>query len=289
VPLAAHRGVWAPARAAVLSARGPGTSTPILPAVIECSPVACCARRSAQANTITPRLTSAARFEIASAPLGIPGRHSSVPALRNLKSFARIHEITRPYKLQILIAKRASEMALLGYARVSTQDQNLAGQLDALKAAGATTIYREKISGVRADRPQLAKLMASLKIGDVVMVTKLDRLGRSTRELLDLIERISKAGAAFRSLGDPLFDTTGAQGRLLVTMLAAIAEFERELIRERTGEGRKRAMAAGVKFGRKRKLSDYQRAEAIKRREAGETLAAIAESYAVATSMISRL
>jgi DNA invertase Pin-like site-specific DNA recombinase len=180
-------------------------------------------------------------------------------------------------------------MALLGYARVSTQDQNLAGQLDALKAAGATTIYREKISGVRADRPQLAKLMASLKIGDVVMVTKLDRLGRSTRELLDLIERISKAGAAFRSLGDPLFDTTGAQGRLLVTMLAAIAEFERELIRERTGEGRKRAMAAGVKFGRKRKLSDYQRAEAIKRREAGETLAAIAESYAVATSMISRL
>jgi DNA invertase Pin-like site-specific DNA recombinase len=180
-------------------------------------------------------------------------------------------------------------MALLGYARVSTQDQNLAGQLDVLKAAGATTIYREKISGVRADRPQLAKLMASLKIGDVVMVTKLDRLGRSTRELLDLIERISKAGAAFRSLGDPLFDTTGAQGRLLVTMLAAIAEFERELIRERTGEGRKRAMAAGVKFGRKRKLSDYQRAEAIKRREAGETLTAIAKSYAVATSMISRL
>lgn len=180
-------------------------------------------------------------------------------------------------------------MAVIGYARVSTQDQNLTGQLEALKAAGAATIYREKISGVRADRPQLAKLMRTLQAGDIVVVTKLDRLGRSTRELLDLIDRIGKAGAAFRSLGDPLFDTSGAQGRLLVTMLAAIAEFERELIRERTGDGRKRAMAAGVKFGRKPKLSDYQRKEAIKRRAAGETLADIAKSYGVHESMISRM
>ena len=181
-------------------------------------------------------------------------------------------------------------MALLGYARVSTQDQKLAGQLDALKAADATTIYREKISGTRADRPQLAKLMVALRPGDVVVVvTKLDRLGRSTRELLDLIDRIGKAGASFRSLGDPLWDTSSAQGRLLSTLLASIAEFERELIRERTGEGRKRAMAAGVKFGRKRKLSDYQRKEAIRRRNAGETLSAIAKSYGVAISMISRL
>src|SRR5271169_1182991 len=169
-------------------------------------------------------------------------------------------------------------MAILGYARVSTQDQDLSGQLAALKAAGATTVYREKISGARADRPQLAKLMASLQAGDVVVVTKLDRLGRSTRELLDLIERISKAGASFRSPGDPLWDTSSSQGRLLSTLLAAIAEFERELIRERTGEGRKRAMANGVKFGRKPKLSDYQRLEAIKRRAAGdETLAEIAK------------
>jgi len=180
-------------------------------------------------------------------------------------------------------------MTIIGYARVSTADQKLEGQIEALKAAGTETIYREKVSGVRADRPQLAKLMVSLKAGDVVTVTKLDRLGRSTRELLELIEGISKAGASFRSLGDPLFDTTGAQGRLLVTMLAAIAEFERELIRERTGAGRERAMAQGIKFGRKRKLSDYQRAEAVKRRGAGETLAAIAKSYGVAISMISRL
>jgi len=180
-------------------------------------------------------------------------------------------------------------MAAIGYARVSTQDQDLTGQLEALTAAGATTIFREKISGARADRPQMAKLMASLKEGDVLLVTKLDRLGRSTRELLDLIERIGKAGAAFRSLGDPLFDTTSSQGRLLSTLLAAIAEFERDLIRERTGDGRKRAMAKGVKFGRKPKLSDYQRQEAIKRRAGGETLAEIAKSYAVDVSMISRL
>src|ERR1700722_1521107 len=180
-------------------------------------------------------------------------------------------------------------MAIIGYARVSTQDQDLTNQLETLKAAGAETIFREKISGARADRPQLAKLMASLKPGDVVTVTKLDRLGRSTRELLDLIERISKAGASFRSLGDPLWDTSSSQGRLLSTLLAAIAEFERDLIRERTSEGRKRAQANGVKFGRKPKLSDYQRREALKRRAAGETLAEIAKSYAVDLSMISRL
>jgi DNA invertase Pin-like site-specific DNA recombinase len=180
-------------------------------------------------------------------------------------------------------------MTVYGYARVSTQDQDLTNQLEALKAAGATTIFREKISGARADRPQLAKLMGSLKAGDVVLVTKLDRLGRSTRELLDLIESMSKASAAFKSLGDPLFDTTSSQGRLLSTLLAAIAEFERELIRERTGEGRKRAMAKGVKFGRKPKLTPHQRQEAIARRAAGETLVEIAKSYDVNFSMISRL
>jgi DNA invertase Pin-like site-specific DNA recombinase len=131
--------------------------------------------------------------------------------------------------------------------------------------------------------------MSALKAGDTVIVTKLDRLGRSTRELLDLIERISAAGASFKSLGDPLWDTTSSQGRLLSTLLAAIAEFERELIRERTGEGRKRAMAKGVRFGRKPKLTQHQRLEAIARRDAGETLVEIARSYNVDQSMISRL
>jgi DNA invertase Pin-like site-specific DNA recombinase len=180
-------------------------------------------------------------------------------------------------------------MTTFGYARVSTQDQDLTGQLEALTAAGAKPIFREKISGARADRPQLAKLMASLKAGDTVIVTKLDRLGRSTRELLNLVHAIGEAGATFRSLGDPLWDTASSQGKLLTTMLAAIADFERDLIRDRTGEGRRRALAKGIKFGRKPKLSPHQRAEAIKRRAAGETLASIAATYAVSIAMISRL
>jgi DNA invertase Pin-like site-specific DNA recombinase len=128
--------------------------------------------------------------------------------------------------------------------------------------------------------------VAGLKAGDMVVETKLDCLGRSTRELLDLIERIGKSGASFRSLNDPRWVMSSSQGRLLSTLLAAIADFERDLIRERTGEGTR--MAAGVKFGRKRKLSDYQRKEAIKRRGASEMLADVAASYGVSISMISR-
>jgi DNA invertase Pin-like site-specific DNA recombinase len=180
-------------------------------------------------------------------------------------------------------------MAVIGYARVSTQDQDFAHQVEALRAAGAGRVYSEKVSGARADRPQLVKLMAAIEAGDTVMVTKIDRLGRSTRELLDLIHRISETGASFKSLGDPLFDTGSSQGKLLVTLLAAIAEFERDLIRERTGDGRKRAMANGRKFGRQSKLTPHQRQEALKRCGAGETLAAIAKSYAVDISTISRL
>jgi DNA invertase Pin-like site-specific DNA recombinase len=190
---------------------------------------------------------------------------------------------------EVICKMRARKMAVLGYARVSTAVQDLSTQLDALKAAGAATVYREKISGARADRPQLAKMMAALRAGDIVVVTKLDRLGRSTRELLNLIHNIGEAGAAFRSLGDPLWDTSSSQGRLLATTLAGIADFERDLIRERTIAGRERAMAAGIKFGRKPKLSDYQRKEAIKRRGNGETLKAIADSYDVSIAMISRL
>jgi DNA invertase Pin-like site-specific DNA recombinase len=180
-------------------------------------------------------------------------------------------------------------MATVGYARVSTGGQKLDGQIEALKAAGASTIFREKISGVRAHRPQLAKMLATLGQGDIVVVTKLDRLGRSTRELLQLIEGFGQQGIGFKSLGDPLWDTTTPQGRLLGTMLAAIADFERSLIIERTTAGRKRAMADGVRFGRPQKLTPIQRKEALKRRDAGETLAVIAASYAVDPATISRL
>jgi DNA invertase Pin-like site-specific DNA recombinase len=182
-------------------------------------------------------------------------------------------------------------MTIIGYARVSTQDQNLTGQLAALKPAGVTAdnTYKENISGARADRPQLAKLMARLEPGDIVVVTKLDRLGRSTRELLNLLDAIDKAGAQFKSLGDPMWDTSTPNGKLLRTILAGFAEFERDLLRDRTGEGRKRAMANGVKFGRKPKLSFHQREEAIKRRDRGESGASIARLFNVDPSMISRL
>jgi DNA invertase Pin-like site-specific DNA recombinase len=180
-------------------------------------------------------------------------------------------------------------MSVVGYARVSTQDQDLSLQLDALKFAGATTIFREKISGARADRPQLARLIGLLRKGDIVVITKVDRLARSTRELLNLIAGIDEKGASLKSLGDPLFNTASSQGRLLVAILGAVAEFERDLIRERTGAGRARAKANGVRFGRKPKLSDFQRREALRRRGSGETLAQIARSYAVSVSMISRL
>ena len=131
--------------------------------------------------------------------------------------------------------------------------------------------------------------MAGLGVGDVVVVTKLDRLSRSTRELLDLIDRINNAGASFRNLGDPLWDTGNSQAASALDDVGRHRQLERELIRERTGEGRKRAMAAGAKFGRKPKLSPFQRAEAIRLRAAGETSASIAKSYAVDISMSSRL
>jgi DNA invertase Pin-like site-specific DNA recombinase len=180
-------------------------------------------------------------------------------------------------------------MSTIGYARVSTQDQDLSAQLDALKHAGAVRIYREKISGVRADRPELAKVMRSLGKGDVLVITKIDRLARSTRELLNLIAAIAEAGASLRSLGDPLFDTSNAQGRLLVAVLGAVAEFERELIRERTGEGRKRAKAAGVRFGRPRVLSPFQQEEATKRKRNGESYGTIAKAYGISISTVARL
>lgn len=176
-----------------------------------------------------------------------------------------------------------------GYARVSTQGQTLDAQTAHLEAAGAVRLFREKVSGARRDRTQLDRLLATLAPGDVVLVTRLDRLARSTRDLLNILGAIADRGAAFRSLGDGWADTTTPHGRLMLAVLAGLAEFERELIRVRTGEGRARAKAAGRKLGRAFKLTPHQRAEAKARREAGETLTAIARSYNVSHSTISRL
>jgi DNA invertase Pin-like site-specific DNA recombinase len=180
-------------------------------------------------------------------------------------------------------------MALLGYGRVSTDGQSLTAQVAELKAAGCTEVFQEKISGARADRKQLTRLLGRLGKGDVLVVTRLDRLARSTRDLLNLLGAVADKGAGFKSLRDTWADTTTAHGRLMLTVLGGLAEFERELIRSRTSEGRERAVAKGVVMGRKPKLTPHQRQEAIARREAGESLVDIGRSYNVSHSTISRL
>ena len=180
-------------------------------------------------------------------------------------------------------------MTVRGYARVSTGGQSLDSQIERLQAEGVEALYREKVSGARSDRVQLNKLLADVEEGDTVLVTRLDRLARSTRDLLNILGTIADKRAAFRSLSDAWADTTTPQGRLMLTVLGGLAEFERELIRQRTGEGRERAKAQGVHMGRKPKLTPHQRREAIARREAGEALTSIARSYNVSHSTISRL
>src|SRR6185295_13454220 len=156
-------------------------------------------------------------------------------------------------------------MTVYGYGRVSTDGQSLASQDAQLHAAGCTKVYAEKMSGARSDRPELARVLKRLDAGDVLVVTRLDRLARSTRDLLNILDDIAKRGAGFKSLGDGWADTTSAHGRLMVTILAGLAEFERELILARTGEGRKRAKARGVKFGRPSALTAHQQQEAMQR------------------------
>lgn len=158
-----------------------------------------------------------------------------------------------------------------------------------LTKAGCTKVLREVASGAKTDRAQLRRILAQLVAGDVLMVTRLDRLARSTRDLLNTLAAIADKKAGFRSLGDTWADTTTAHGRLMLTVLGGLAEFERELIRARTGEGRARAVARGVKMGRKPKLTQHQQREAFRRREKGEPMREIARSYNVSHSTISRL
>jgi DNA invertase Pin-like site-specific DNA recombinase len=169
---------------------------------------------------------------------------------------------------------------IYGYARVSTDGQSVDAQVKQLRQAGAGKVFRETASGARADRPQLRRALVELGAGDVLFVTRLDRLARSTRDLLNTLAAIAERGARFRSLGDAWADTTTTHGRLILTVLGGLAEFERELIRARTGEGRARAVANGVKMGRKPKLTPHQKREAIRRRDRGEeSLAEIGRSY----------
>lgn len=181
-------------------------------------------------------------------------------------------------------------MTVYGYARVSTEGQTLDAQREALTAAAATRLFEEIASGARSDRRQLARLTALLSPGDVVLVTRLDRLARSTRDLLNTLAAIADRGATFRSLGDTWADTTTPHGRLMLTVLGGLAEFERELIRARTSEGRTRAKERGARMGRPDKLTAHQQSEALQRITGGqESMAEIARSYNVSRSTISRL
>jgi DNA invertase Pin-like site-specific DNA recombinase len=180
-------------------------------------------------------------------------------------------------------------MSIYGYARVSTDGQSLASQDAQLRAAGCAKVYSEKVSGARSDRPELAKLLKRLEAGDVLMVTRLDRLARSTRDLLNILDTVAKAGAGFKSLGDTWADTTTPHGRLMLTVLGGLAEFERELILARTSDGRARAKARGVQFGRPPTLTAHQRQEALQRLAEGAAQADVARSYNVSQATISRL
>lgn len=184
---------------------------------------------------------------------------------------------------------KASAGMKIGYARVSTLDQKLDLQLQALRKAGCTKIFREKISGASRERPEFQRMLDQVRVGDTIVVWKLDRLARSTRDLLDTMETISEAGGKFQSLSEPWADTTSHAGKMIMTVFAGIAEFERDLIRERTSAGRVAAQKRGVQFGRPRKLNPDQ-AKLVKRLvDEGKLVSEIANTFGVHVATIYRL
>jgi DNA invertase Pin-like site-specific DNA recombinase len=166
---------------------------------------------------------------------------------------------------------------LTGYARVSTDDQDLRLQRGLLTEAGCRRIFEEKSSGAKRDRPELARLLDQIRADDVVVVTRLDRLARSTKDLLDIAEKLNDVGAGLRSLGEPWADTTSPAGRMVLTVFAGIAEFERALIHQRTSSGRVAARARGVRFGRPPKLTAEQIALGVRLVSEGTSVRAAAK------------
>src|SRR6202047_4868147 len=177
----------------------------------------------------------------------------------------------------------------LGYARVSTYGQTLDAQLEQLRADGCAKVYREKASGAQADRRELLRMLKDITPGDVVTVTRIDRLARSTFDLFAIVKRIVDAGGQFRSLGEPWADTATSTGRLMIAVLGGLADVERDLIRTRTAEGRSRAKALGQHMGRPPALTPQQQTEARKHRDEGATLKELAQIYNVGLATISRL
>jgi DNA invertase Pin-like site-specific DNA recombinase len=167
-----------------------------------------------------------------------------------------------------------------GYARVSSNTQDHQAQVEALKAAGCKRIYSEKASGKSTNgRPELAKMMKALASGDTVVVSKLDRIARSSKDLHNILGELKERGCGFVSLGEGWCDTTNEVGRLIITIMGGIAEFERELIRKRCQAGIDRAMAKGTKFGRRSVLDAGQRKKIAERYASGETMAKLAREY----------
>src|SRR5919202_1373713 len=179
------------------------------------------------------------------------------------------------------MTKTDLENRLIGYARVGTYRQILDAQLEQLRAAGCSSrnIYREKVIGARADRCELLRMLDCLTPGNVVTVTRIDRLARSTFDLFAIVKRIVDAKAQFRSLVEPWADTGTSTGRLMLAVLGGLADVERDLIRTRTAEGRSRAKAQGKAVGRPPALTPEQQKEATRRRAEGATLQELADSY----------
>jgi DNA invertase Pin-like site-specific DNA recombinase len=177
----------------------------------------------------------------------------------------------------------------IGYARVSTQDQNLELQLKALKKAGCQKVFREKVSGFNRQRPEFQRMLDQIRTGDTIVVWKLDRLVRSTRDLLNSMETIGDAGGKFQSLSEPWANTTTHAGKMIMTVFAGIAEFERDLIRERTGAGRDAVKQRGVRFGRPRKLNTDQTQVAVQLLADGKAIRDIAQTFNVHEATIYRL
>ena len=169
----------------------------------------------------------------------------------------------------------------IGYARVSTYGQTLDSQLEQLRKAGCSSrnIYREKVTGARADRRELLRMLRRLTPGDVVTVTRIDRLARSTFDLFGIVKRIVDAKAEFRSLAEPWADSDTSTGRLMLAVLGGLADVERDLIRTRTAEGRNRAKLQGTHMGRPSSLTPAQQKEATRRRAQGATLQELADTY----------
>lgn len=169
----------------------------------------------------------------------------------------------------------------IGYARVSTKEQSLDIQLKALERAGCKQIYQEKVSGIGRDRPEFQRMMQQIRKDDVLIIWRLDRLARSTRLLLDTIEQLKEKEASFKSLSEDWADTTSATGKLVMTVFAGLAEFEKDLIRERTDVGRRAALDRGVKFGRPAKMTKEQLKLARKLLKQGESIRHVAGIFGV--------